>query len=199
VKRVFDFVVSASALILLSPLLLLLAALVRLSSPGPIIYRSVRLGHRGRRLEMLKFRTMVIGARDIRNPDGSSYNAAADPRVTAIGAWLRRTSLDELPQLWNVLRGEMSLVGPRPDLFDQHAFYAPEDFKRLEVKPGMTGLAQTRGRNQTTWAHRRLLDLEYVNSHSFLGDLVILARTIPGVLRGRGVYGSHKPPAPHEG
>ena len=198
-KRIFDIVSSALALVLLSPLLIVLAILVRVSSPGPMIYRSVRLGHRGRRLEMLKFRTMVTNAEDIRNPDGSTYSAARDPRVTKIGAWLRRTSLDELPQLWNVLKGEMSLVGPRPDLLDQQTCYAAEDYKRLEVKPGMTGLAQTRVRNQASWAQRRLLDLEYVNSHSFLGDLVILARTIPGVLRGRGVYGSHKPPAPHEG
>lgn len=198
-KRSFDILVSAVALIVLSPLLLILAILVRATSPGPVIYRSVRLGLRGRRLEMLKFRTMAADAPDLRNADGSTYNASGDPRVTTVGAWLRRTSLDELPQLWNVLKGDMSLVGPRPDLFDQKAHYAPEDYRRLQVRPGMTGLAQTSGRNDSSWAHRRRLDVEYVDSHSFLGDLVILARTIPGVLRGRGVYGRHKPPAAHEG
>lgn len=198
-KRTFDVAVSAAALVVLAPLLAAIAILVRFSSPGPVIYRSVRLGHRGRPLHMLKFRTMAAGAPDLRNPDGSTYNAAGDPRVTKAGAWLRRTSLDELPQLWNVLKGEMSLVGPRPDLFDQQALYAPEDYRRLEVKPGITGLAQTRGRNAASWAERRRLDVEYVDSHTFAGDLIILARTIPGVLRGRGVYGSHKPPAPHEG
>jgi len=198
-KRAFDVVVAAAGLIVLSPLLIALAILVRASSAGPVIYRSVRVGLRGRRLEMLKFRTMVTDAADLRNADGSTYNAPGDPRVTKVGAWLRRTSLDELPQLWNVLRGDMSLVGPRPDLVDQQAFYAAEDYRRLEVKPGMTGLAQTHGRNDTSWADRRRLDIEYVNPRSFLGDLVILAKTVPGVLRGRGVYGSHDPHAPHEG
>jgi lipopolysaccharide/colanic/teichoic acid biosynthesis glycosyltransferase len=198
-KRVFDVVVSAAALLVLSPLLVLLVFLVRATSPGPAIYRSLRLGYRGRRLEMLKFRTMVVGAPDLRNADGSTYNAPDDPRVTRIGAWLRRTGLDESPQLWNVLNGDMSLVGPRPDLYDQKSYYAPEDYRRLEVRPGITGLAQVSGRNETSWADRRRLDVEYVDSHSFLGDLVILAKTIPGIVRGRGVYGSHKPPAPHEG
>jgi lipopolysaccharide/colanic/teichoic acid biosynthesis glycosyltransferase len=164
-----------------------------------VIYKSSRLGYRGQRLEMLKFRTMVVDAGDLRNADGSTYNAPDDPRVTRVGAWLRRTSLDELPQLWNVLRGDMSLVGPRPDLFDQQEHYSSEDFRRLEVKPGITGLAQTRGRNETSWAQRRRLDVEYVDTHSFVGDLGILLKTIPGILRGRGVYSSHKPPAPHEG
>lgn len=196
-KRIFDIVVSAIALIVLAPVLAIIAVLVRASSPGPIIYPSVRLGRHGSRLEMLKFRTMVVDAPDLRNPDGSTYNAPHDPRVTKVGAWLRRTSLDELPQLWNVLKGEMSLVGPRPELFDQQAFYTPEDFRRLDVKPGITGLAQVRGRNAASWADRRRLDLEYVDSHSFLRDLLILARTIPGVLRGRDVYGNDRP-ASHE-
>jgi undecaprenyl phosphate N,N'-diacetylbacillosamine 1-phosphate transferase len=198
-KRAFDVVVSAAALVAFAPIMAAIAILVRASSSGPIIYRSTRLGLRGQPLEMLKFRTMAVGAPDLRNADGSTYNAPDDPRVTTVGAWLRRTSLDELPQLWNVLRGDMSLVGPRPDLVDQQVHYSPQDFRRLEVKPGITGLAQTRGRNETSWVHRRRLDVEYVDSHSFLGDLAILARTIPGVFRGRGVYNRHKPPAPHEG
>jgi len=198
-KRIFDVVVSAAALVVCAPIMAMIAVLVRASSPGPVIYKSTRLGHRGQRLEMLKFRTMVDKAPDLRNPDGSTYNASDDPRVTRTGAWLRRTSLDELPQLWNVLRGDMSMVGPRPDLLDQQAYYSPQDFRRLEVKPGITGLAQTRGRNETSWAERRRLDVAYVDSHSFLGDLAILARTIPGIFRGRGVYSSHKPPTPHEG
>jgi lipopolysaccharide/colanic/teichoic acid biosynthesis glycosyltransferase len=194
-KRAFDVVVSAAALLLLAPVLAIVAAVVKSSSPGPVIYRSPRLGLHGSRFDMLKFRTMVVAAPDVRNPDGSTYNAPDDPRVTRAGAWLRRTSLDELPQLWNVLKGDMSLVGPRPDLVDQRSLYSPEDFRRLEVRPGITGLAQTRGRNETSWAGRRRLDVEYVESHSFMGDLAILFRTVPGVIRGRGVYGSHKPPS----
>jgi undecaprenyl phosphate N,N'-diacetylbacillosamine 1-phosphate transferase len=198
-KRTFDLVVSATALVVLAPVMAVIAILVYASSTGPVIYKSIRVGRRGRRIEILKFRTMVDNAPDLRNADGSTYNASDDPRVTGIGAWLRRTSLDELPQLLNVLKGDMSLVGPRPDLFDQEAHYSTEDFRRLEVKPGITGLAQTRGRNEASWAQRRRLDVEYVDSHSFFGDLAILVRTIPGILRGRGVYSSHKPPTPHEG
>jgi undecaprenyl phosphate N,N'-diacetylbacillosamine 1-phosphate transferase len=198
-KRTFDVLVSAAALVVCAPIMAVIAILIRLSSPGPAIYKSLRLGYRRHKLEMMKFRTMIVDAPDLRNADGSTYNASDDPRVTAIGAWLRRTSLDELPQLWNVLRGDMSLVGPRPDLFDQQAYYSPQDFRRLEVRPGITGLAQTRGRNETSWVKRRALDVEYVDSQSFLGDLAILAKTIPSIFRGRGVYGSHKPPAPHEG
>jgi lipopolysaccharide/colanic/teichoic acid biosynthesis glycosyltransferase len=198
-KRAFDVVISAAALIVCAPIMAAIAVLVRATSRGPIIYKSIRLGYRGQPLGMLKFRTMIVGAPDLRNADGSTYNAADDPRVTSIGAWLRRTSLDELPQLWNVLKGDMSLVGPRPDLLDQQAYYSPQDFRRLEVKPGITGLAQTHGRNEASWAERRVLDVAYVESHSFLGDLGILVKTIPGIFRGRGVYSSHKPPTPHEG
>ena len=197
-KRIFDVVVSAMALVVCAPIMLVIAVLVRATSAGPAIYRSNRLGYRGRRLEMLKFRTMVVAAPDLRNADGSTYNAADDPRVTGVGAWLRRTSLDELPQLWNVLIGDMSLVGPRPDLFDQQVHYSPQDFRRLEVRPGITGLAQTQGRNETSWAERRRLDVQYVDSHSFVGDLAILAKTIPRLIRSRGVYSSHNPAARHE-
>ncbi len=197
-KRIFDAVISATALLVLSPVMLFLAILVRRSSPGPVFYRSARLGQHGRTFEMIKFRTMVVDAPDVRNADGSTYSAAEDPRVTKTGAWLRRTSLDELPQLWNVLKGDMSLVGPRPELPDQTRFYAPEDFRRLDVRPGITGLAQTSGRNLTSWSHRRRLDLDYVDTRSFFGDLLILARTIPDVFRARGVYTSHEPPARNE-
>ena len=187
-KRLFDVVVSAVGLLVLSPVLVALAALVRLSSPGPALYRGQRLGLNGRPFAMTKFRTMYVGTPDLRNADGSTFNAADDSRVTSLGAWLRRTSLDELPQLWNVLRGDMSLVGPRPDLVDQAVFYSPADYHRLSIRPGLTGLAQVSGRNSLTWKERRALDLQYVDSRSFLMDLRILWRTIPGALRGRNVF-----------
>jgi undecaprenyl phosphate N,N'-diacetylbacillosamine 1-phosphate transferase len=140
---------------------------------------------------MLKFRTMTSGAPDLRNPDGSTYSASDDSRVTPLGRWLRRTSLDELPQLLNVLNGDMSLVGPRPELPDQISQYTAADRRRLDVRPGITGLAQVSGRNALTWQQRRALDVEYVNSMTFSGDVVLLLRTLPSVLGGRGVFGNN--------
>lgn len=187
-KRILDICASGVLLILFTPLLLAIAIVLRMSTQGPVFYWSRRVGLHGRSFDMLKFRTMTAEAPDVRNPDGSTYSAADDPRVTRAGHWLRRTSLDELPQLWNVLRGDMSLVGPRPDLPDQIRYYAPADYRRLDVRPGITGLAQVSGRNNLSWKERRALDCEYVKSRTFLVDLRILARTVPGVLRSRGVF-----------
>jgi lipopolysaccharide/colanic/teichoic acid biosynthesis glycosyltransferase len=187
-KRLFDTVASAAGLLFLSPILAVLAVAVRASSRGPAIYRSQRLGRGGQPFEMLKFRTMYVGTPDLRNPDGSTFNAAQDARVTSIGAWLRRTSLDELPQLWNVLRGDMSLVGPRPDLVDQLRYYDAADRRRFNVRPGITGLAQVSGRNSLTWKERRTIDLEYVGSQSLLLDVCILWRTLASLMHGRNVF-----------
>jgi lipopolysaccharide/colanic/teichoic acid biosynthesis glycosyltransferase len=189
-KRAFDFFASLVALVVLAPILAAVAVAVRVSSPGPVIFRAQRAGLGGRPFDMLKFRTMRQGSADLRNPDGSTFNAADDPRLTRTGSWLRRTSLDELPQLWNVIRGDMSLVGPRPDLPDQLRLYTEADYGRLQVRPGITGLAQVRGRNRLTWQQRREVDLEYVSSRTMWLDLSILARTVPGVLSGRGVFGA---------
>src|SRR5260221_522157 len=125
---------------------------------------------------------MIENAPDYRNADGSTFNGANDSRVTRVGRILRGTSLDELPQLFNILAGAMSLVGPRPDLVDQARFYSGDESRRLLVKPGITGLAQTNGRNAICWAARKQMDLEYVDNHSLLLDLKIIARTIPYVL-----------------
>ena len=187
-KRAFDLFVSAAALILLAPLLALLAVAVRVSSPGPVLYRSRRAGRGGRPFDLFKLRTMKVGAPDVRNSDGSTFNAADDPRLTPVGAWLRRTSLDELPQLMNVLRGEMSLVGPRPDLVDQVDQYVASHRRRLDVRPGITGLAQVSGRNELSLDARRELDVRYVETRTFWMDLRILARTFPVVLHAHGVY-----------
>jgi lipopolysaccharide/colanic/teichoic acid biosynthesis glycosyltransferase len=188
-KRAFDFCASLVALVLVSPILGIIAVAVRMSSPGPVLFRARRAGLDGRPFDMLKFRTMRQSSPDIRNPDGSTFNAAGDPRVTRTGVWLRRTSLDELPQLWNVICGDMSLVGPRPDLPDQLRLYTEADYRRLRVRPGITGLAQVSGRNRLTWQQRRALDIEYVSSRTMWLDLSILARTVPGVLLGRDVFG----------
>ena len=175
-KRAFDVTASAAALALLAPVLAVIALAIRLDTAGPALYRQPRRGR-----------------------NGSTFSGEADPRITPLGRWLRRTSLDELPQLWNVLRGDMSLVGPRPDLPDQIRYYAPADHRRLTVRPGLTGLAQTAGRNALSWEQRRALDLQYVDSRSFRGDLLILARTLPGVLSGRGVYMNPSSPQKPEG
>ena len=163
-KRLFDTVASAAGLVLSSPILAVLAVAVRASSRGPAIYRSQRLGRGGQPFEMLKFRVMDVGTPDLRNPDGSTFNAAQDARVTSIGAWLRRTSLDELPQLWNVLRGDMSLVGPRPEdpasSTSLGITNAADRQRSSTFVPGITGLAQVCGRNSLTWKERRAIDLE---------------------------------------
>lgn len=179
--RVRDLVIVSVLLAVLSPVLLLCAVAVRRSSPGPVVFRQRRLGQHGRPFHLLKFRSMYDNAADRRNDDGSAYTGDDDQRVTRVGRFLRRTSLDELLQLWNVFRGDMSLVGPRPDQVDQIRFYVGTEKRKLGVKPGITGLAQVSGRNNISWERRKALDVEYVDRHSFWFDLVILGRTIPYV------------------
>ncbi|HEX5430691.1 MAG TPA: sugar transferase, partial [Bryobacteraceae bacterium] len=145
------------------------------------------LGRGGRAFTLYKFRSMYLNAPDWRNPDGSCISAGDDPRVTPLGRFLRRTSLDELPQLFNVLKGDMSLVGPRPDQADQLRFYTEAERRKLWVRPGLTGLAQLSGRNSIPWNRRKELDLEYVDRQSFLLDLKILVKTIPYVLKRRDI------------
>jgi lipopolysaccharide/colanic/teichoic acid biosynthesis glycosyltransferase len=187
-KRALDLLVAGAALLLLSPVMLLIGMAIGLTSLGAPVFRQKRLGRGGVPFTLYKFRTMMAGAPDLRNADGSTYNAPRDPRVTPLGRVLRATSLDELPQLVNVVKGEMSLVGPRPELVDQLRFYSETDKRRLEVRPGITGLAQLNGRNALAWSERRQLDLEYVERRSLSLDLSILVRTLPHVFRRRGVY-----------
>lgn len=191
-KRCLDIAGSLLLLLCGAPILLACAVAVRLSSPGPIVFPQRRLGLHGRLFLLYKFRTMIHNAPDLRNPDGSAVCAGNDPRVTPTGRFLRQSSLDELPQLWNVLRGDMSLVGPRPDQVDQLTYYTPEEFRKLDVKPGLTGLAQIGGRNSISWAARKQLDIAYVETQSFLLDCRILLRTIPYVLLRRDINaGTH--------
>jgi lipopolysaccharide/colanic/teichoic acid biosynthesis glycosyltransferase len=187
VPRLRDLLIASALLFVLSPVFLLCAIAVRRSSPGPIFFRQRRLGLHGRPFYLLKFRSMMDNAPDLRNPDGSAYTGGDDPRVTKIGRFLRQSSLDELPQLLNVLRGEMSLVGPRPDQEDQFRFYSETEKRKLLVKPGLTGLAQISGRNNISWERRKALDVEYVERQSFWLDLSILARTVPYVLQRKDV------------
>ncbi len=185
IRRLIDIVVSALALAVLSPVLALAALAIRLESDGPVIYRQRRSGLRGREFEMLKLRTMVRGAEHV--GAGLAVNEN-DARITRVGAFLRRTSLDELPNLVNVLRGDMSLIGPRPTLPVQVAQYSERQRGRLQVKPGITGWAQVNGRASLPWSERIELDLYYIEHRSLALDAQILRRTVAMVLGGSGLY-----------
>ena len=180
-KRLFDIVISASALIILSPVLAILAVMVRRRMGSPVLFRQVRPGQNGRPFEMIKFRTM----RDATGPDGLPLTDAE--RLTAFGRWLRASSLDELPELWNVLKGEMSLVGPRPLLMDYIPLYSPTQMRRHEVRPGITGWAQVNGRNAISWNEKFALDVSYVDKHNFWLDLKILALTVKRIIKRDGI------------
>jgi lipopolysaccharide/colanic/teichoic acid biosynthesis glycosyltransferase len=188
IKRCFDIVVSFVALIALSPVFLLIAVAIRLTSKGPVMFHQERLCRGAAEFTLYKFRTMIDNAPDLRNADGSTFNSTTDIRVTSVGRILRSTSLDELPQLINVLLGSMSLVGPRPDQVDQEEFYVGDEWKKNLAKPGITGLAQINGRNAISWTERKQLDLEYVERQSLTLDLEILLKTIPYVLSRGDVY-----------
>jgi lipopolysaccharide/colanic/teichoic acid biosynthesis glycosyltransferase len=175
---------------------LLIAALIKVTDGGPVFFRQTRVGEGGRRFRMLKFRSMVVDAEEKihalteknRYPGNLTFKAIDDPRVTWIGRLLRKTSIDEMPQLWNVLKGEMSLVGPRPPLPCEVKKYGPLERKRLEVKPGLTCLWQIKGRSDLPFAHQVVLDIAYIKNRSLQLDLEIMMRTIPVVFTGRGAY-----------
>lgn len=194
IKRVLDLVGAAAALILSAPILAVVAALIRIDSRGPVFYRAERVGRKGKRFVCCKFRTMESGANDRRDElrkqnerDGPCFKLVKDPRVTHIGRWLRRYSVDELPQLWNVLRGDMSLVGPRPHPVDDVARYELNHLRRLDVTPGMTGLWQVTARQKRSFRTNMELDLEYIERWSLRMDISILLKTLQVVVRGTGV------------
>jgi undecaprenyl phosphate N,N'-diacetylbacillosamine 1-phosphate transferase len=179
-KRLFDIVGSVLLLVALSPMLLLIAAIVRLDSPGGVIFRQQRAGYDGRTFELLKFRTMT----DMKRAVAGEIFDAGHPDVTRSGAWLRRFKLDELPQLWNVLIGDMSIVGPRPCMPEQVATFNEDGCARLRVRPGLTGLAQVNGNIFLSWPQRWVFDRAYVEHLTLRMDLAILARTVLVVLLG---------------
>ena len=195
-KSALDRTLAAVLLVLLAPLLLLLAAAIWLDSPGPVLFRQVRVGAGGRTFRCVKLRTMVPDAEtqlaalaeSNEHDGGVLFKMRADPRITKVGRFLRRASLDELPQLLNVVRGDMSLVGPRPPLPAEVDLYAPEARRRLLVKPGITGLWQVSGRSNLSWEDSVRLDLYYVENWSPVLDLTILAKTVVAVIKGSGAY-----------
>jgi exopolysaccharide biosynthesis polyprenyl glycosylphosphotransferase len=194
-KAFFDRIVALAIVVVLGPLLIGLTLAVKLSSPGPVLFRQRRVGRAGAEFTMLKFRSMYADAEQrlgdlyaLSDGNGVHFKMRSDPRVTPLGRWIRRFSLDEMPQLFNVLRGEMSLVGPRPPLAEEVALYAADDSRRMLVKPGMTGLWQVSGRSDLSWDESVRLDLRYVDNWSMTLDLLILWKTLRAVFYGSGAY-----------
>jgi lipopolysaccharide/colanic/teichoic acid biosynthesis glycosyltransferase len=198
VKRALDLAGAGLGLLILAPLLAVIWLAVRLTSPGPAIFRQERLGQDRKPFTMYKFRSMTTCNSDAAHREyvsrmltgedgaeqvGGLYKLAGDPRVTRLGAWLRKTSLDELPQLVNIVRGDMSLVGPRPVLAWEAELFQPEAMARFDTRPGLTGLWQVSGRNRLTMPQALALDVEYVRRQSLWLDLTIIARTLPAQLR----------------
>ncbi len=195
IKRAIDVTIAGSVLLLTAPVLALASLAIVAVSPGPAVFRQDRVGFAGRRFSMFKLRTMHVGAhlmheqmRELSCVDGPVMKIRNDPRLHALGKFLRRTSLDELPNLVNVLRGEMSIVGPRPPLPSEVAHYDARARRRLTVKPGVTCLWQVRGRSNLSFDEWMRLDTEYVEHWTPLGDLAIVLETIPAVLRGEGAH-----------
>jgi exopolysaccharide biosynthesis polyprenyl glycosylphosphotransferase len=192
-KRIMDLMVALAVLLALSPFMLLTALIIKLDSPGSVLYAAWRVGRKGRKFRCYKFRTMVADAdarkenlRHMNERNGATFKITNDPRITRFGHFLRKYSIDELPQLFNVLKGEMSIVGPRPHPVDDYNNYQLEDLRRLDVLPGVTGLWQVSARRDPSFEKNVILDLEYIENWNVFLDLKILLRTIPEVLRGSG-------------
>ena len=193
VKRAIDLTVASLLFLATLPIQALAALAIKLSSPGPVYFRQTRCGLNGRLFKLMKFRTMYEGAEDhlheishLNEMTGPVFKASKDPRLTLVGRILRRLSIDELPQLWNVIRGNMSLVGPRPPLPEEVARYAPWQRRRLSMAPGITCLWQVSGRNELDFDRWMELDLKYIDTWSPMLDLKILLKTVPAVLSGKG-------------
>ncbi len=195
-KRVFDLIGASFALLLAAPVMLVFALMTKLQDGGPALFRQTRVGRDGQLFECLKFRSMVVDAEARlsgishlnKNAEGVLFKAEHDPRITRVGAIMRRFSIDELPQLVNVINGDMSLVGPRPALPAEVRRYATDVQRRLHVRPGLTGLWQVSGRSDLSWEDTVRLDLYYVDNWSIVQDLTILARTVHAVFASRGAY-----------
>lgn len=195
-KRMIDIFGSAFGMILLSPVFLIIAAAVKLSSPGPVIFTQIRVGLNGRLFKFYKFRSMRQDAEALKDAlakqnesaDGVIFKMKEDPRITKVGRFLRRTSLDELPQLWNVFIGDMSLVGPRPPVPSEVQEYTLEDRKRLNVPPGITCLWQIKGRSDIPFKEQVRLDKQYILASGVWQDILIILKTIPAIIGGKGAY-----------
>ena len=188
VKRLLDIITGIIALPFVAVSFLIIAILIKREDKGPLFYNAPRIGRDGQVFTMYKYRTMCVDAPDIKESDGSTYNAPDDPRLTKVGVMLRRTSLDEFPQVINVLKGDMSFVGPRPDLADEVALYSGEESLRLSVRPGISGYAQVYGRNAIPWRERLALDVVYIKRQSLILDARIFFKTFAVVLLQKGIF-----------
>jgi undecaprenyl phosphate N,N'-diacetylbacillosamine 1-phosphate transferase len=188
IKRFFDIIISLIFLPLILPAILIFALLIKLEDRGPVFYTANRLGRDEKIFKMYKLRSMNVNSPDIRNEDGSTYNAENDPRVTKVGRFIRKTSLDELPQLLNVLIGNMSLIGPRPDLPEDINYYEGDEIRRLEVLPGISGYSQAYFRNSIEWKEKIKNDIYYIKNISFWLDVKIFIKTVHSVILQKGIY-----------
>jgi lipopolysaccharide/colanic/teichoic acid biosynthesis glycosyltransferase len=188
IKRLFDIVLSVVALPFVALEFVIVAPIIYHEDRGSVFYNAPRIGRGGKPFIMYKYRSMFMNAPDLKMEDGSTYNGADDPRQTKIGAFLRKTSLDELPQVLNVIKGDMSLIGPRPDLAEEAALYRPGEERKLELRPGISGYAQVYGRNALAWHDRLALDVYYVEHQSFLLDLKVFFKTFAVVFKQEGVF-----------
>lgn len=187
-KRILDLIIGILVMPLLLLLVIVIGPAIYLEDKGPIFYNAPRVGKGGKQFTMYKFRSMKVNAPDLTMPDGSTYNGADDPRMTKIGAFLRKTSLDEMPQFLNVVIGNMSVIGPRPDLKRETELYQGNEGEKLLVKPGITGYAAAYGRNSLPWHDRLAMDVHYVHNISFAFDVKIFFHTIAVVFKQEGVY-----------
>lgn len=187
-KRFFDIVLSTLGLLLVAIIFIPTAIAIYLEDRGPIFYNASRLGKNGKVFKMYKFRSMKVNAPDLRKADGSTYNGEDDPRLTKVGKFIRKTSIDEMPQLINVIKGDMSLIGPRPDLPEHIKEYVGNESRKLEVLPGITGYSQAYYRNSIEWKERIKHDIYYVDNLSLIMDIKILFKTVITVLKKEGVY-----------
>lgn len=188
IKRVFDVVVSIIAIAFLIPVWIIIPVIIKISDGGSVIYYAQRIGQDRKKIEMYKFRTMRENCEDIRNLDGSTYNSDDDFRVTSVGKILRKTSIDELPQLFNVIKGDMSIIGPRASEWNSLEQYLPHELDKMKVKPGITGYTQAYYRNSLPLREKRKYDAWYANNVSFVLDCKILIRTIRTVLLKENIY-----------
>ena len=196
-KRVCDLIVGIVALPIVLLIIAVLAPFIHFEDKGPVFYNAPRVGKNGRDFKMYKLRSMKVNAPDLVMEDGSTYNGADDPRMTRVGAFMRKTSLDEMPQFLNVLKGDMSVVGPRPDLRRETELYQGDEHLKLTVKPGITGYAAVYGRNSLPWHDRLALDVDYVRNVSFPLDVKIFFKTFSAVFKQEGVFveeGGKEPP-----